>query len=143
MGLFDTPEFTDSQLRKQEAGRKFKMHRDTLQALSILQFKSDHRIFRAAGITGTQINNLANAYRTEALLQSKTFTVCATCYQALKSRAPRKTAKNFSHFDCNLCNTVKPYSPFNGRESHYKIRHTTDLRTAQDYIRTNFPELFV
>lgn len=104
---------------------------------------------RTIGIDKSALYDARKAYTHEHLQTSKTFTVCPTCYEALRGRAPRKVSKSTqTDYDCNICGKSNYiYRPGAGvgalNHQNRKIHHTSTLAEANNYVRSAYPELFL
>ena len=124
---------------KQLAGRRFKALKHATTAFTHLHNIPDD-ILEDMNLTHSDLQELRRSFKKASLWNSKTFTICSTCYKALKKRKPRKDSTNHSHYNCNICD--KP-SSFRLEESNYIIHHSTKLKDAYNFLHTEHPELFV
>jgi len=132
--------------KRQLAGTRYRKIRQTTEALSNLHAIPDD-ILEEMTFTRTDIQALRKDFTQANLSCSKTFTVCHSCFKALKGKHIRKDAKNFSDYDCNICNTPSKltYSStlHKATWTNHKIQHSTNLKIAKAYCIENFPELFL
>jgi hypothetical protein len=89
-------------------------------------------------ITHSELVALRKDFAAARLANCKTFTVCPSCYKALKKRKPRKDSKNLSCYDCNICGL-----PSRHELPTYKIRHSVPLKEATAKLQKENPELFL
>lgn len=121
-----------------ENQQRYKQHQAILAGFRGLCTYLSDDMARIIGIDKQALHNARTLYTHERIQASKTFTVCPTCYEALRSRTPRKISKSTATpYNCNICDKPNHYN------QNRKIHHTTTLSEANNYVRSTYPELFV
>jgi hypothetical protein len=128
-----------------ENQQRYKQHKAILEGFKGLCSYLSDDMARTIGIDKSALYGARKAYTHAHLQASKTFTVCPTCYEALRGRAPRKASKSsYSDHVCNICGAGPfPVSRIGVGSSNRKIHHTSTLAEANTYVRSTYPELFV
>ena len=133
------PAMPMSKTPKQLAGRRFKALKHATTAFTHLHSIPDD-ILKDMNLTHSDLQELRRSFKKASLWNSKTFTICPTCYKALKKRKPRKDSKNHSHYKYNICEKTPSYKL---GEYNYVIHHSTKLKDAYNFLHTEHPELFI
>jgi len=143
--LDTAPEVPSSKQKKGAAHARYKAITEVKHLLKRLTWYVPYDILQLTGLSPDMLNKAREDFNKQTLLQSKTFTVCPTCYAALKPRAAKlnKPPKaGYSPFACNLCQ-AETYSKVTYTWTNRKIRHSLTLADTQVWIRAEHPELFI
>lgn len=143
--LDTAPAVPSSKQKKGAAHARYKAIRDIKHLLSRLAWHTDASLLQLAGLSPTMLDQARQQFQRETLLQSKTFTVCPTCYAVLKPRAAKQNKPpkaGYVPFHCNLCQ-AETYNKITYQWSNRKIRHSLTLADTQVWIRAEHPELFI
>ena len=127
-----------TRIKRGIAGQKHKQITNLKNALNTLVYMIPKGILQTTDINYSELVSIRNKLNTAILNQSKTFTVCPKCYSLIKTRKPSKNTKNFSSYNCNICNAKNDWL-----SGFRKIRHKTDLQTTLKELQNKYPEHFI